>query len=60
MAECHFREVYRIGKSASLFSDLINLGKLNQNSFVQGFSKSLRIEVLNANLFNSVDDWLQD
>ena len=39
----------------------------NQNAFVERFNRSFRDEVLNANLFNSVDqaqeaadDWVQD
>lgn len=45
----------------------IQPGKPNQNAFVERFNRSLRDEVLNANLFNSVDqaqeaadDWVQD
>ena len=42
-------------------------GKPNQNAFVERFNRSFRDEVLNAKLFNSVDqaqeaadDWVQD
>ena len=45
----------------------IQPGKPNQNAFVERFNRSFRDEVLNANLFNSVDqaqeaadDWVQD
>jgi transposase len=45
----------------------IQSGKPNQNAFVERFNRSFRDEVLNANLFNSVDqaqeaadDWVQD
>lgn len=45
----------------------IQLGKANQNAFIERFSRSFRQEVLDARLFNSVsevlaaaDDWLTD
>ena len=45
----------------------IQPGQPNQNAFVERFNRSFRDEVLNANLFNSVDqaqeaadDWVQD
>ena len=45
----------------------IQPGKPNQNTFVERFNRSFRDEVLNANLFNSVDQaqeaadgWVQD
>ena len=48
-------------------SEPFQLGKPNQNAFVERFNRSFRDEVLNANLFNSVDqaqeaadDWVQD
>ncbi len=55
-------------KSTLYTSQVSNLsGKPNQNAFVERFNRSFRDEVLNANLFNSVDqaqeaadDWVQD
>ena len=45
----------------------IQPGNPNQNAFIERFSRSFRVEVLDANLFNSIsevqmaaDDWLID
>ena len=61
------REVHRIGQRARYCSDVYQLCKPNQNAFVERFNRSLRDDVLNANLFNSedqaqeaVDDCIQD
>jgi putative transposase len=45
----------------------IQPGKPNQNAFIERFNRSFRTEVLNANLFNTIeelqgaaDQWVQD
>ena len=50
-----------------MFLQIRRAGKPNQNAFVERFNISFRDEVLNASLFNSVDqaqeaadDWVQD
>jgi|LauGreSBDMM110SN_4_FD.fasta_scaffold19473_2 transposase InsO family protein len=61
------KEVHRMGQRARHCSMIIQPGKLNQNAFVERFNRNFRDEVLNANLFNSVeqaqeaaDDWVHD
>ncbi len=61
------RKVHIISKEQGIILMFIQLGKPNQNAFVERFNRSFRDEVLNANLFNSVDqaqevadDWVQD
>ena len=54
-------------KDQSIVLMFIQPSKPNQNAFIERFNRSFRGEVLNANLFNSVDqaqeaadDWVQD
>ena len=60
-------KLIELAKEKSIVLMFFQPGKLNQNAFVEHFNRSFRDEVLNVNLFNSVDhaqevtdDWIQD